>query len=217
MKKILICLVIAISVLIALGFSKMVYAETEQEEVVENQEVQDQIEVKEIVEEVINQINGEKDFWQLLQEKVLTPETITLITLLLGVIGALLKCISSVKNLKIKNALTLENVENTLKESLQEQNKLELDRLVGEITSPLASEINGFKPVLEAFAKVLVLSQENTPNSKLAILELLSQMGRVDTQVVEKAKNEVIKQELEQQEKKEQVIEELKKIEMPVE
>jgi len=207
----------AISVLIALGFSKVVYAE---EEIQENEEIveeQEQIEVKEIVEEVINQLNGEKDFWQLLQEKILTPETITLITLLLGVIGALLKCISSVKNLKIKNALTLENVEQTLKESLQAQNKIELDRLTAEITEPLATEINGFKPVLEAFAKVLALSQENTPNSKLAILELLSQMGKVDTQVVEKAKNEVIKQELEQQEKKEQVLEELKKIEMPVE
>lgn len=199
MKKWLLGLFLMLSFIFCFNFVKVVNAEEEKED----------------VQEVVEEINENKGFWETVQEKVLTPETMALITLIIGVVASLLKALGSIKALKIKNELTLANVQETLQNALKEQTEQELSKAIEDLTKPLAKEVNNMKPVLDTFAKVLALSQENTPNSKLAILELLSQLGNVE--LIEEAKQEVVTQEQEKIEKKEQVLEELKKIEMPVE
>ena len=62
------------------------------------------------------------------------------------------------------------------------------------------------------FAKILALSQENTPESRIAILNLISELGVVTKEIVDNAKvivEDAVKQE---EEKKEQVENQLNEI-----
>jgi D-alanyl-D-alanine dipeptidase len=132
------------------------------------------------------------------------------------VIG-LLKAISVIKNLKVDKELTLEKVKEELGKQLSNETKEQLNQAMIELTKPIAEQVNSIIPTLETFGKVLALSQENTPTSRLAILELLTNTKQVEVQVVEQAKEEINWQLEEELLKKETQIELLEKIEMPVE
>lgn len=153
--------------------------------------------------------------WEYLKQW-LTPQTVTTITTVVMFLVALLKLLSSVKTLNKQKAMTLENVRKDLLGALQNQNALELQKAIEQVTMPIAEAVVKIKPYLDTFTKVLALSQENTPQSRLAILELLSQMGKQE--IVVNA-IQVVQQEIKQEEEKqENLVTELKEvIEKPVE
>ena len=67
-------------------------------------------------------------------------------------------------------------------------------------------QVGDITPVLNSFAKILALSQENTPESRLAILELIQSIGNVSTKIIENAKTEVENQIKEEQKDKQDTI-----------
>lgn len=193
----------------------------EADEVVENNESQEKNEVVEIINGVVNALNqeDEKGFWELLKD-YFSAETIAVIVSLVSLVIGLLKAVSVIKNLKVDKALTLEKVREELSKQLSNETKEQLNTAMVELTKPIAEQVANMTPTLETFSKVLALSQENTPTSRLAILELLSNVKQVDVEIVENAKEEVKAQVEEEEIKKEQTIAELEKIEkieMPVE
>lgn len=153
--------------------------------------------------------------WEYLKQW-LTPQTVTTITTVVMFLVALLRLLSSVKTLNKQKVMTLENVRKDLLGALQSQNALELQKAIEQVTMPIAEAVVKIKPYLDTFTKVLALSQENTPQSRLAILELLSQMGKQE--IVVNA-IQVVQQEIKQEEEKqENLVTELKEvIEKPVE
>lgn len=226
MKRFLLSLFLVLSGLFLIG--NVVFAEDEtQEEPVETQEEaqeteqQEKVEVAEIINGVVNALNQEEDkgFWELLKD-YFSAETIAMIVSLVSLVIGLLKAISVIKNLKVDKALTLEKVKEELSKQLSDETKEQLGKAMIDLTQPIAEQINSILPTLETFGKVLALSQENTPTSRLAILELLSNTKQVEVKVVEQAKEEIEKQVENEEIKKEQTIAELEKIEkieMPVE
>ena len=68
------------------------------------------------------------------------------------------------------------------------------------------------KDVLETFAKILALSQENTPESRVAILELIQRLGNNTNGMIETIKETINTQEKEKEEKKQANDEKLNKI-----
>lgn len=153
------------------------------------------------------------EFWETLKGYI-TPETITVCITLFSFLVALLKLVSVVKDLKTQKAMTMEN----LMKNLSVQNTEEFEKEKQDLMKVIMDLIQPLLKYSEVMAKVLALSQENTPESRVAILELIQSLGTIDANLIEQAKTLVAKQEVEKEEKKQAKIEQLEAIEnKPVE
>lgn len=160
---------------------------------------QSSVEIKE------NEENEKFDFGEWL-EKNFTAEMITTIMSVLTSLAVVLKLASSLKDLAKKKAMTTEEVCNKVVEILETTNKESVLKSINDIVKPLEDKVGNITPVLNSFSKILALSQENTPESRLAILELIQSIGNISNKVVEDAKTEIVNQiEEEQKENKENI------------
>lgn len=152
-----------------------------------------------------NEENAKFDFGEWL-EKNFTAEMITTIMSVLTSLAVVLKLASSLKDLAKKKAMTTEEVCNKVVEILETTNKESVLKSINDIVKPLEDKVGDITPVLNSFSKILALSQENTPESRLAILELIQSIGNISNKVVEDAKAEIVNQiEEEQKENKENI------------
>ena len=152
------------------------------------------------------------DFGKWLEEHF-TATTITTITSVLTMLAVVLKLVAYTKSLAKEKQTTADDIKNQVIEILQSTNKESVEKSINELVAPLEKEVGSITPVLNAFAKILALSQENTSESKLAILELIQELGNVSGNVIEKAKEEVNKQTEEETKKQEENVEALTQIE----
>lgn len=159
---------------------------------------------------------GNFDFWNWCKE-YFTPETITVITTVILLLVALLKLVSVIKKLKKEQHTTLETVEENLKVALTTQNKEELNNAINNVVNPIKKDVEEIKPYLEAFAKILALSQENTPQSRVAILDVLANMGKTDNALLETTRETIQEEVIETEKKKLEKVEKLDKIIKPIE
>ena len=172
--------------------------------VLTSEEVSSEVEQSSVeIEE--NEENAKFDFGEWL-EKNFTAEMITTIMSVLTSLAVVLKLASSLKDLAKKKAMTTEEVCNKVVEILETTNKESVLKSINEIVKPLEDKVGDITPVLNSFSKILALSQENTPESRLAILELIQSIGNISNKVVEDAKTEIVNQiEEEQKENKENI------------
>ena len=141
-----------------------------------------------------------------------SPQVVALIMSLLGYIGTILGLASSLKKLKKEKNLTAQDV--------KEQVCAELEKVVSkQVVEKVAVYFDSadkmqkeIKDVLETFAKILALSQENTPESRVAILELIQRLGNNTNGMIETIKETINTQEIEKEEKKQANDEKLNKI-----
>lgn len=147
------------------------------------------------------------EFWETIKG-YLTPETITVCITVFSFLVALLKMVSVIKDLKTQKAMTMENLLKNLtilNAEEYEKEKQDLMKTIIDLIQPLLA-------YSEAMAKVLALSQENTPESRVAILEIIQSLGTIDANLIDKAKLLVAEQENEKEEKKQAKIERLEEI-----
>lgn len=137
------------------------------------------------------------EFWNYVKD-YLTPQTITVITTVIMFLVAILKLISMVKTLNKQKAMTMDN----LKTALEEQNANEIAKAVVEVTMPIVEQINKILPYLNTFSKILALSQENTPESRVAILNLIEQMGKEENEILVNTAKKVISTQVEEDKKR---------------
>lgn len=159
---------------------------------------------------------GNFDFWNWCKE-YFTPETITVITTVILFLVALLKLVSVIVKLKKEQHTTLDVVEANLKTALTTQNKEELNNAINNVVNPIKKDVEEIKPYLEAFAKILALSQENTPQSRVAILDVLANMGKTDNALLETTRETIQEEVIETEKKKLEKVEKLDKIIKPIE
>lgn len=153
------------------------------------------------------------EFWETLKGYI-TPETITTCITVFTFLVALLKMVSVIIDLKKQNAMTMEK----LLKNLSIQNAEEYEKEKDAIINALITLIKPLIEYSEAMAKVLALSQENTPESRVAILEVIQSLGMIDKNLIEQAKTIVDKEVTTNEEKKQAMVEQLEAIEnKPVE
>ena len=153
------------------------------------------------------------EFWETLKGYI-TPETITVRITVFSFLVALLKLVSVVKDEKTRKIMTMENLLKNLSIQNAEEYEKEKDALMKLIVSLITPLIQ----YSEAMAKVLALSQENTPESRVAILDIIQSLGVIDKNLIEQAKTVVSEEVTTKEEKKKVVVEQLQAIEnKPVE
>lgn len=149
-----------------------------------------------------------KDFGEWIKS-IFTPEVIASIVTALTAAAALLKFASSAKvfakSKKKDEAEIMDQVERGIKAGVEKAMK--------EVIAPLEEKVQRISPALDTFSKVLALSHDNSPEAKLAILDLLQKIGGKETkEIAQTAKAEVVKQAEESKAKTEKAIAQLDEI-----
>ena len=141
-----------------------------------------------------------------------SPQTLTTIASVLTCLGVVVKCVSEIRRLAKDKQLTIEKVQELvltqIKTDLPDDIKAEMDKYLPQLTE-YAQRSND---ILNAFAKILALSQENTAESRLAILKLIEEMGVLSQELVDKAKAEVESQKEAEEKKAEEQKEAVKEV-----
>lgn len=141
-----------------------------------------------------------------------SPQVVALIMSLLGYIGTILGLASSLKKLKKEKNLTAQDVKEQVCAELEKVVSKQVVEKVATYFDSAEKMQNEIKDVLETFAKILALSQENTPESRVAILELIQRLGNNTNGMIETIKETINTQEKEKEEKKQANDEKLNKI-----
>lgn len=120
-----------------------------------------------------------------------SPQTMATLASILTCIGVVVKCAGEIRRLAKDKQLTIEKIQELvlgqIKDNLPEDVANEFNKYLPALTEYAAKS----NEILSTFAKILALSQENTAESRLAILELIEKMGVVSQELVQKAKDEV--------------------------
>lgn len=102
-----------------------------------------------------------------------SPPVVAAIVSAITAVGALLKMASVLKNLAKEKGKSAEEILEIVLKAIKSETKEEFLANV----KPLADEIYGFKGQLAEMMKVFALMQENSPEARIAILEILSRLG----------------------------------------
>lgn len=126
----------------------------------------------------------EENSWDKFVKDYLNAEKVAMYMSWIAYIGTIIGLVANIKKLKKQNNLTLKDV------SLEVQNKLK-DAVSEELQTYVPSLIDTQKKtndVLQIFSKILALSQENTPESKIAILNLIEELGTIGKDITDNSK-----------------------------
>lgn len=125
----------------------------------------------------------------------LTPQQVAMVMTWVAYAGTIIGLIVKLAQLAKMKSLSNENVKDLIMKELGDKvDKSVQDNLATSIVA-INKTIQRQNEVLALLAKVSALSQENTPESRVAILELISRLGVVDKEDIAKAK-ETIKEEV---------------------
>ena len=133
--------------------------------------------------------------WEEWAKEWLSPQVLTTVTAVLTALVAVLKMVASLKSMAKNKQLTIDGV-----------NEIVVSNLKGCVSKEVADKIDAYMPeiiayekkssdIMIAFSKILALAQENTPEARKAILEVIQELGIINNTAVESAKKTIEKQE----------------------
>lgn len=160
MKKVIFMLVALISML-CLTFG-VVYAAEEENPVEENP-----------VEEVENVL---KEYF--------SAEKVAMYMSWLAYIGTIIGLVANINKLKRQGQFNLKDATKLLNDKVAEEVAANTEKFMPNLIKTQEATNN----ILKSFSKILALSQENTPESRVAILNIIEQLGTTGKEVVDGAK-----------------------------
>lgn len=126
--------------------------------------------------------------------KFFEPQQVAMIMTWITYIGTIIGLIAKCYSLAKQKTLTAENVKELIMKDLGD--KID-ESVANNLTSAILSinkTVKNQNEVLALLTKVMALSQENTPESRIAILELISRLGVIDSGEIEEMKETINKQ-----------------------
>jgi len=122
------------------------------------------------------------------------PAVLATLTAIVGALAAVLRMAKSVKDMAKSKQLTVEQVQQEVIKALKECVGDDVSKSIDQYLPQIVSASQKTDKVLVQFAKILALSQEQTAEAKLAILNAVQELGLITNEAVEEAKEEVKKQ-----------------------
>ena len=133
--------------------------------------------------------------WEEWAKEWLSPQVLTTVTAVLTALVAVLKMVASLKSMAKNKQLTIDGVNEIVVSSLKECVSKEVaDKIDAYMPEIIAYEKKS-SDIMIAFSKILALAQENTPEARKAILEVIQELGIINNTAVESAKKTIEKQE----------------------
>lgn len=133
--------------------------------------------------------------WKAWAQEWLSPQVLTTVTAVLTALVAVLRMVASLKSMAKSKQLTIDGV-----------NDIVVSNLKSCVSKEVADKIDAYMPeivayekksneIMIAFSKILALAQENTPEARKAILEVIQELGILNEKTVDSAKATIEKQE----------------------
>ena len=133
--------------------------------------------------------------WEEWAKEWLSPQVLTTVTAVLTALVAVLKMVASLKSMAKNKQLTIDGVNEIVVSNLKECVSKEVaDKIDAYMPEIIAYEKKS-SDIMIAFSKILALAQENTPEARKAILEVIQELGVINNTAVESAKKTIEKQE----------------------
>lgn len=120
-------------------------------------------------------------------------------------VGTIVGLVANITKLKKANTLTLKNVSDEVQSKLKEVVGAEVGTQIQEFLPAIVATQRKTNDALTIFSKILALSQENSPEARVAILDLITELGNVGKEIVDSAKEAVEKEVAEIEERKEEI------------
>ena len=124
-------------------------------------------------------------------DKFFSPEKVAMYISWVAYIGTIIGLVANIKRLKQSNNLTLKDVSAEVKNVLKETVGEEVAKQFEGVIPALIDGQGNMNRIMTIFAKILALSQENSPTSRIAILDLVEELGVVGKELVDNAKTVV--------------------------
>ena len=121
----------------------------------------------------------------------LSPMTITSITAIVSLLGAVLYLINQLKKLAKDKSLTTDDVCAKVTEALKTIGSETTNNAILDVVKPIEERVDKMTPILVDFSKILALSQENTPESRIAILDIIEHLGTIGKEITDNSKKVV--------------------------
>lgn len=122
----------------------------------------------------------------------LSAQTITTLLTVLSFLAVIVKLARDLKAMKNEKNLTLKNVTDSIMANLDKTLPDEISKSINQYLPSLVEYAEKSDKIMVAFAKILALSQENTPDAKVAILGLIQELGVISNSSIEESKKKVI-------------------------
>lgn len=139
-------------------------------------------------------------------KEYVTPERVTMVISVITTLLAVLKMATTMKSLKKTKETSVQDVLVAMRSEINKVASETTNEAILNVLKPISEQISTILPTLETFSKILALSQENTPESRVAILDLIQQLGSIPTNVVIESKNVIQEQVAVEEKKKEETI-----------
>lgn len=144
---------------------------------------------------------------------IFTPENVALIvgwvTTAITLIATVCKLASSLKALKQKSDVQATDITNVVVDTLNKIVDSKVNDKLNQAIKPVVEFLQKNQNTTEALAKIIALSQENTPESRVAILDIIATMNVLPTNLIESAKQDIAKEQEAEKQEQEQTIEQL--------
>lgn len=121
-------------------------------------------------------------------DKFFSPDKVAMYVSWLAYIATFIGLAVKLKQLKATNNLTLKNVSDEVKVVLKQTTSDEVAKKFDEMLPSVLATQEKTNAIMTIFAKILALSQENTPESRVAILNLIEELGAVSKEVIDNSK-----------------------------
>lgn len=124
-------------------------------------------------------------------DRFLSPDKVAMYMSWVAYIGTIIGLVASIRRLKQNNNLTLKNVSDEVQGKLELIVSKQVADQFGKIAPRIIEGQEQANEIMAIFAKILALSQENTPESRVAILDLIEKLGTVSRDITETAKEAI--------------------------
>lgn len=144
--------------------------------------------------------------------KVFNAETVALIISIVGYIGVAIKLIYDATKAKRTATLTAREVKDAVLKEIESNIEKGIATQVNTKLLEVVKSLDKFDKILEVIAEVSVLQQQDTPESKLAIVECIKKIGAVQSDLTTSTTQIIEEQVKIEQENKEQVLSDIKQM-----
>lgn len=126
--------------------------------------------------------------WDAFVKQYLTADKVAMYMSWVAYIGTIIGLVANINKLKKANNLTLKGVSDEVKKELRDNVGKEVKEQAERFLPTILATQEKTNEILKAFSKMMALSQQNTPESRVAILELIENLGTLGKEVTDNAK-----------------------------
>ena len=173
-------LILGLLAIMVLPFANVAYAESGV--------ITDEVIFETITEPVDETEKSINDFF----DKYFSAEAVTLYISALGYLTTIILAFKKIITLTKQKGATAAEVGQEVKGLVSDLLGTEISAKFNAVLPKILETQEKSNAILTSFAKILALSQENTPESRVAILNLIQELGVVSKEVVDNAKEIVI-------------------------